>query len=67
MTQTQNQLASQQNYIAQLLEQLIVNYQNTKLERKQIAQNFSGSGWYPTEGPITQSRLDNLAQTEALA
>jgi hypothetical protein len=31
MTQTQNQLASQQNYIAQLLEQLTVNYQNTKL------------------------------------
>ena len=43
MTQTQNQLTSQRNYIAQLLEQLTVNYQNTKLERKQIAQNFSNS------------------------
>lgn len=43
MTQTQNQLTSQQNYIAQLLEQLTLNYQNTKLERKQIAQNFSNS------------------------
>ena len=40
MTQNQSQLVSQQNYIAQLLEQLTVNYQNTKLERKQIAQNF---------------------------
>ena len=43
MTQTQNQLVSQQSYIAQLLEQLTVNYQNTKLERKQIAQNFPNS------------------------
>ncbi|MBD2175521.1 hypothetical protein H6F42_01145 [Pseudanabaena sp. FACHB-1998] len=43
MTQTQNQLTSQRNYIAQLLEQLNVNYQNTKPERKQIAQNFPHS------------------------
>ena len=43
MTQTQNQLVSQQSYIAQLLEQLTVNYQNTKLERKQIAKNFPNS------------------------
>lgn len=43
MTQTQNQLTSQQNYIAQLLEQLTVNYQNTKPERKQIAQNLANS------------------------
>jgi len=43
MTQPQNQLTSQQNYIAQLLEQLTVNYQNTKLERKQIAQSLSNS------------------------
>jgi hypothetical protein len=43
MTQTQNQLAAQRNYIAQLLEQLTVNYQNTNLERKQIAQNFTQS------------------------
>jgi hypothetical protein len=43
MTQNQNQLASQRNYIAQLLEQLNVNYQNTKLERKQIAQNSPNS------------------------
>jgi predicted DNA-binding ribbon-helix-helix protein len=43
MAQNQNQLTSQQNYIAQLLEQLTVNYQNTKLERKQIAQNFTQS------------------------
>ena len=42
MAQTQNQLASQRNYIAQLLEQLTVNYQNTKLERKQIAQALLG-------------------------
>ncbi len=43
MTQTQNELTSQRNYIAQLLEQLTVNYQNTKLERKQIAQNLPQS------------------------
>jgi hypothetical protein len=43
MAQNQNQLTSQRNYIAQLLEQLTVNYQNTNLERKQIAQNFSNS------------------------
>lgn len=43
ITQTQSQLASQWNYIAQLLEQLTVNYQNTKLERKQITQNFPHS------------------------
>ena len=43
MTQTQNQLASQQNNISQFLEQLTVNYQNTRLERKQIAQNFAHS------------------------
>ncbi|MEI6331966.1 MAG: hypothetical protein WCP16_22230 [Pseudanabaena sp. ELA645] len=43
MAQTQNQLTSQQNYIAQLLEQLTANYQNTKLERNQIAQNFPHS------------------------
>lgn len=43
MAQTQKQLASQQNYIAQLLEQLTVKYQNTKLERKQIAQNLPNS------------------------
>jgi hypothetical protein len=43
MAQFQNQLTVQQNYIAQLLEQLTVNYHNTNLERKQIAQNHSNS------------------------
>ena len=39
MAQAQNQLASKQNYIAQLPEQLTTNYQNTNLERNQIVQN----------------------------
>ncbi len=43
MAQNQNQLTSQRNCIAQLLEKLTVNYQNTNLERKQIAENLSNS------------------------
>jgi hypothetical protein len=56
MTQTQNQLTSQRNYIAQLLEQLTVNYQNTKLDRKQIAQNF----------PHSESEFTPLEEIELL-
>jgi hypothetical protein len=41
MAQVQNKLASHRDYIVQLLEHLTVNYQNTKLERKQIAQQYS--------------------------
>jgi hypothetical protein len=43
MTQVQNKLAIQQDIIVQLLAQLTVDYQNTKSERKEIAQNYLGS------------------------
>ncbi|MEG4235854.1 hypothetical protein QUA40_28000 [Microcoleus sp. Pol11C3] len=43
MAQVQNKLAIQQDIIVQLLAQLNVEYQNTKLERKEIAQNYLGS------------------------
>ncbi|MEG4353401.1 hypothetical protein QUA70_25075 [Microcoleus sp. LAD1_D5] len=43
MTQVQNKLAIQQDIIVQLLAQLTVDYQNTKLERKEMAQNYLGS------------------------
>jgi hypothetical protein len=56
MTQIQNQLASQRNYIAQILEQLTVNYQNTKLERKQIAQN----------SPHSEAEFTTLEEIELL-
>lgn len=43
MTQVQNKLAIQQDIIVQLLAQLTVDYQNTKSERKEIAQSYLGS------------------------
>ncbi len=43
MTQVQNKLAIQQDIIVQLLVQLTVDYQNTKSERKEIAQSYLGS------------------------
>ncbi len=43
MTQVQNKLAIQQDIIVQLLAQLTVECQNTKSERKQIAQSYLGS------------------------
>ncbi len=43
MTQVQNKLAIQQDMIVQLLAQLTVDYQNTKSERKEIAQIYLGS------------------------
>jgi hypothetical protein len=41
MTQVQNKLTVHQDYINQLLEQLTISYQNTKLERQKINQQFS--------------------------
>jgi hypothetical protein len=43
MTQVQNKLVIQQDIIVQLLAQLTVDYQNTKSERQEIAQNYLGS------------------------
>ncbi|MEG3876910.1 hypothetical protein QT972_05945 [Microcoleus sp. herbarium7] len=43
MAQVQNKLAIQQDIIVQLLAQLTVDYQNTKSERKQIAQSYLDS------------------------
>lgn len=43
MAQVQNKLAIQQDIIVQLLAQLTVDYQNTKSERKEIAQSYLGS------------------------
>jgi len=41
MTQVQNKLTVHQDYINQLLEQLTISYQNTKLERQKINQQPS--------------------------
>jgi len=38
MSKAQEKLAFYQDYILQLLEQLNINYQNTRLERQQISQ-----------------------------
>lgn len=43
MAQVQNKLALGQDIIVQLLAQLTVDYQNTKSERKEIAQSYLGS------------------------
>ncbi|MEG4842633.1 hypothetical protein [Microcoleus sp. B9-D4] len=46
MAQFLNKLAIQQDIIVQLLAQLTVDYQNTKLERKEISQRYLGSEEY---------------------
>ena len=43
MVQTQSKLDIQKGYVSQLLEQLIVDYQNTKPERKGITERYPSS------------------------
>jgi hypothetical protein len=43
MVQVQDKLAVQRDYIVQLLGQLTVDYQNTKVERQNIAEGYLSS------------------------
>jgi hypothetical protein len=43
MVQVQDKLTVQRSQVTQLLNQLTVDYQNTKSERKQIAEYYPGS------------------------
>lgn len=43
MTQLENKLVTQRNYVSQFLEQLMVDYQNAKSEWRDIAEHYPGS------------------------